>query len=329
MKVLMDVGDIGYPTEYLMSRIRGRRVSLIKDLRAILISPDILEQLISSSYGELIAGSGEDGHPRRPAEAGIQRYLLREYRWAYIQMNKELRSIFIPFFIFFEIKTLIICLRYKIKKGGGGAERVLSQSLLSERIRKLLNTGTDLLPVLEEIASALTPSSLRPSLGQVYSKNGLQGVEEELYVSFLERAVRSQLHPVIMKFFRSVVDYRNIIHTYKRLKWGLRSEPLFVSGGCIKRSRLRKLLDKKELSGIAEIVYKFSGKTIEEPFGSFLESALKTALTRKTELMIWDDPEIGLILNYLWRRYIEAENLNVLLYGRDIDRDVIRKELVN
>ena len=320
MKVLMDVGEIGYPTEYLLSRIRGRRVSLIEDLHVIIISPDILKQLISSRHGELTAGSGEDG---------IRRYLLREYRWAYKQMNKELRSIFTPFFIFFEIRTLIICLRYKTIKDGGGAESVLSLSLLSERIRRLLNTGTDMPSVLDEIASALTPSSPRPSLGQVYLKNGLQGVEEELYVSFLEHAVRSQLHPVIMKFLRSVVDYRNIVHTYKQLKWGLRSEPLFVSGGSIKRSRLRKLIHKKELSGIAEIVNKLTGKTIGEPVGAFLESALKTSLTRKTELMIWDDPEIGLILNYLWRRYIEAENLNVLFYGRDIDRDVIINELIH
>jgi vacuolar-type H+-ATPase subunit C/Vma6 len=322
MKLLIDIGDRGYPTEYFLSRIRGRRSLFTAELQR-LAGRTVMDEglLLSPPIGSAQEIQGD----------GSWRSLLREYRWAYLQMNRELRKVFTPFFAFMELRTLILCFRYRKTEGGGEeVEGLLSQSLLSGGIRKKLMTGSDLVPALQETEEGFTLSSFsHPGLVQAYEQAGLRGVEEKLCAEFLEQTVRSQLHPAIMEFFRSTVDRRNISLAYKQIRWGLSSAPPFVEGGRVRRPVLKKIIDEKDLHMIADIVHTLTAMKIEEHTGAAFETALKNTLTKRIARLMRGDPETGLILDYLWRRYIEMENLNLLLYGRGVNGDVINKELVH
>ena len=41
-----------------------------------------------------------------------------------------------------------------------------------------------------------------------------------------------------------------------------------------------------------------------------------------------DPLSLGVILEYLWIRYITSRNLNTILYGRGLQRDLISGEIV-
>jgi vacuolar-type H+-ATPase subunit C/Vma6 len=320
MKLLIDICDRGYPTEYFLSRIRGRRSLFTGELKN-LTGRAVMDESLRTSYMGSARGIQGDGSWRS---------LLREYRWAYRQMNIGLRRVFAPFFAYMELRTLMLCYRYRKTDESGAVEALLSQSLLSGGIRKKLVSDSDLVPVLRETEESFTLSSFsNPGLVRAYEKAGLRGVEEKLCSGFLEQTVRSGLHPAMMEFFRTTVDRRNISLAYKQIRWGLSSEPAFVEGGRVERDVLRKIVDEKDLPMMSDIVRSLTSVKIEEQTGAVFEAALKNALTKRIARLMRGDPETGLILDFLWRRYIEMENFNLLLYGSGVNGDVISRELIH
>ena len=115
MEFLKKVKEGDYPTDYLLTRLRIRRASLTKDLM----------------------GQGIDSIAGR-SEGDIWESLLRDYQWVYDQMNKRLHEIFQPFFLYAELRTIIICLRYKKAADKNKIKNVLLLSLLSEKNKNTL-----------------------------------------------------------------------------------------------------------------------------------------------------------------------------------------------
>jgi len=312
----METESAGYPSEYLVSRIRGRRAGFIKEWDDITLNPGTFESLIITRYGGL--------------KEEIRIGMLREFQWVYNQMNKKLKEIFKPFFIYFEIKTLTACLRYKMKNEPvKEIESLLSFSLLPEGIKGHLKTGEELPAAVEyfEEETSLFSSGIR-GLKNVFLKEGLKGVEERLFRSCLEKIIHSSLHPVIRNFFVFTIDSRNIIALYKHLQWDITSMPYFIQGGSIMKSQFEKAAQSKELSGISELVHRLTGHDTEGQSLSKIETLLRTLMTKQIRTMMRDNSDIGLILDYLWRRFIEAQNLSIIFYGRDVEKEVIKRELV-
>jgi len=321
MELLQEPENRGYPTEYLLSRIRGRRVYLMKDWDNLLFTPDPIEHLLPTSYGEFINEYFLDG---------VWKKLLKEFKWVYIQMNKGLRDVFRQFFQYSELKTLLICFRNKIKKTPPAEiERLLSSSLLSEEVKETLKMETDLPSVLEVFEKELLFPSIRLSgLKDVFLKTGLLGVEHRLTSAFLEQIAGSELHSVIKKFFVYKIDSKNIIAISKYLRWGIKADPLIISGGGIRESKLRTVINTREIHKIVHLVYQLTGLSVEEPGPSNVENTLLIGLTKKIKIMGREFEDIGFILDYLWRCFIEAQNLSIILYGKEINRDLLREELV-
>src|SRR5208282_4010036 len=105
VEFLRKIDDRGYPTEYLLSRIRGRRAHLIADWRPLVMSASPVDRLALTRYGSIMT----DDYPE-----AIRQYLLKEFGWVYSQMNRTLRKIFRPFFLYTELSTIFICLRNAI-----------------------------------------------------------------------------------------------------------------------------------------------------------------------------------------------------------------------
>jgi vacuolar-type H+-ATPase subunit C/Vma6 len=283
MEIFDGIEDRGYPTDYLLCRVRSRRV-LYKNF--------IADEL--------------------PVE--IWKHLLREYQWIYIQMNGALRNIFWRFFIYSELRTIFMCLRYK-KGGYEKIEELLRFSLLSDDIKKLLMGDSDIMTAIVSVEGAFLSISGRfKGLKDIFIKDGLRGFEQVLTNVYLNNTINSKLHHTIRDFFRYVIDARNIIVVYKHIRWKMHDYPLFINGGSVKEARLRRIFERQDISGITTLVQKLTGIITDV---KNIENSLLKWITRFLRKTAKDPLCIGVILDHLWRCYVETIEAGVTFYGRD------------
>ncbi len=140
--------------------------------------------------------------------------------------------------------------------------------------------------------------------------------------------MNSVLHPVIKNFFVFLIDIKNIISLHKNLRWGIEAEPLFIQGGTIIESTLRRAVRSSDISEVSRLIYQITGISVQEPSVSEVEHILFSGLTRQLRVKAKENSDVELILDYLWKIYAEAQNLSLILYGKDIERENLQKELV-
>ncbi|MCL5023380.1 MAG: V-type ATPase subunit [Nitrospirae bacterium] len=308
----------GYPAEYLLSRIRGRRTSLITDWAAFLSSETPLDYLSS------LERAGAENSPE-----GVWRRLLREYRWVYRQMEEGLREIFRPFFLYTELRTLFFCLRFLSAGEMTRMEELLGHSLFSKGFRKLLLGGGDVADTVGAVGKVFV--SLAPGFGQmkeIFLTKGIRTMELHVTNTYLDYVRGSRLHPVIRAFFSRLVDARNIMTLYKYLRWEMKVAPRFLSGGSIAEARLRDVFAREDLFGVIPLVRTLTGEVIETPGPTEVENSLYRGMTAFLRRAGRSTPGPGLILDYLWRCSVEARNLGIILYGQGTDREDLKGELL-
>jgi vacuolar-type H+-ATPase subunit C/Vma6 len=322
MELLQRFEDRGYPEEYLVARIRGRGSRFIQDWDGLVFSPDPVEYLRPTDYGELIEEhSGE----------GAWMFLARELKWLHTQMNNRLKDIFDPFFMYIEVETLIMCFRYKYsEKEGPELEEILRYSLLSNKIKEIILMSQDMPELLEELDKrAFLPSGGLGSLKDLFFEDGLQGLEQGLNTSFLETIENQSLHPELRDFFLYTIDHRNMNAVYKCLRWGIKTEPYLIREGMVGLSRLRKVFYDNSMPEFERIVFNVAGLSVKEATPAGIDNTLQKGLAKRLKTAGRMGSDIGLILNYLWECYMEAHDLSTVLYGREINRDLLREELIH
>lgn len=295
MEIFERIEDRGYPADYLLSRVRSRSVL----------------------YKDFIAGK---------SDIDIWRCLLCEYHWIYIQMNGALRDIFRRVFIYSELRTIFMCLRYK-KVAQEGIEKLLCLSLLSNDLKELLKGDSDMITAIGGIEGAFLSISERfRGLKEVFIKDGLKGFEQALKNIYLEDTINSKLHNTIRDFFAYIIDSRNIIAVYKHIRWHIHDYPLLINGGNVKEARLRRIFESQDISGIITLVQKLTGITTEvKTFENSLLKGIKRFL-RKTA----KDPLcIGVILAHLWRCYTETIDTALAFCRKESGRDGTIAEMIH
>jgi vacuolar-type H+-ATPase subunit C/Vma6 len=320
MELLRHLEDRGYPVEYLLSRIRGRRSRLIDDWRPLIYDAAPMDYLASARY---------QGFVRDRSPEGVWRSLLREYRWVYAQMNHALREIFQPFFLYTELRTIFICLRQLKDEKSGKAEDLLGDSLLSAEIAGALSTSGDIPSAVRGIERVfLTLSDRFGGLSGILDTEGLRGFEQRLTNIYLAVIADTGLHPLMKKFFARLIDSRNIMSVYKCLRLERRTALPFIPGGMILEAKLRAIAEKGDLFGVNTLIRDFSGLKIDTPDPTKVEAALYRGMTRFLKKEGREPFGAGPILDYLWKCSLEVMNLSVLFYGKDLERDAVTAELV-
>ena len=320
MELLRKLPDHGYPVEYLLSRIRGRRSRLIRDWRMLLVDAALSEAPLTARPG--------GAQQIRTADAAW-RNLMAEYQWVYSQMNQQLRDIFFSFFLYAELRTICICLRHLVDKKTGAIDELLDRSLLSDEVRHVLLFSPELPAAVRRIERLFTPLSDRfRGLDTVLESSGLRAVEQRLVESYLSVTIGSALHRLLKLYFSRLIDARNIMGLYKYLRLGLKVRPAFISGGAIPEPGLRAIMEKDDLPGVGLLVREMTGIAVERPDSTSIELALYRGVTRWLKKEGRDPFGIGLILDYLWRCSIEAMNMSVLHSTKDLERDAVAAELV-
>ncbi len=320
MTLIQQREDSGYPTEYLLARIRGRRAVFFSGWEEILFHADPSEYLLKTQYGEFI---------EKYAVHGVWMKLLNEFQWAYSQMSKDMKHVFYPFFSLSELQTLFACFRFKSVRGAGTEiEKLLSFSLLSDTIKNILMLTPDLSAAVESFEKKVLPPRGRTgSLSDTLSKEGLAGVEQRLTALFFEDLNNEKLHPVLKCFFTFLTDAINIMSLYKCFRWNIETAPPMISGGDIRRTAARKLMQDRDMTALSRLTEKLTGIRIEDDRTSQIENALLSGLTKRIRAASRDNTDVGFILEYLWEIYVEVQNLSIILRGRDIEKDILREEL--
>jgi vacuolar-type H+-ATPase subunit C/Vma6 len=310
MELLREIPTDGFPTDYLVARVRGRRAELLA------------QRARGRSVQQLQPGSDE----------AIWDALLAEFDWLRRQMNPRLRRDLAPVFTLFVIKTLVLCLRNKAAERQATVERLLHHELLAEELRDAVVSAPEPGAAVAAVAEAVgaLAGDARP-LAAAYVEGGLKGLETRLMRDFLGRVVGAPCHPAVRRFFVSFIDLRNVMTLYKHLRWGFHDAAAFVPGGTLATSRLADASARGDTGGLDACVREITGEAAPTMAASevALESRLLSSVTRRLRAAgrrSGDDVE--LILDYLWSVYVEARNRAVRLHAADVDAATLEQELI-
>ncbi len=320
MGLLQSPADSGYPTEYLLSRIKGRRSGLIRDWKRLIYDATLFESAPSPTTSVLMKAKTPDG---------VWANLVREYRWVYGQMNRKLREIFGPFFLYSELRTLFICLRRLEDRKAGVLDELLNRSLLSEEMKQVLFLSGDLKAAVSGV-ERLFAASFKKTAGlmEVLEAEGLRGVEQRLVDWYLAVTASSNLDPFMKLFFSRLIDARNCLSLYKYLRLELKTVPPVIPGGLVPEARLLGIAKMGDLVEVGKLIEEQSGVPVERPDPTMVELALYRGITKWLKKAGRHPFGVAPILDYLWRCSIEAMNLSVLYHGKDLDREAVTSELV-
>jgi hypothetical protein len=309
----------GYPPEYLLSRLRGRSSKLITNWRSVLLEASPADHLASAKY---------QGFVRERTLDGMWRSLLVEHGWVYGQMDETLRRDFAPYFLYVELRTLFMCLRYLEGERPQQVGEVLEPSLLSREVTSLLRTddAASALRGLEDLLNSLSPRFA--GLAERYAQDGLRAVERSVTDVYLGHVLTLPLRPVIHAFFVRLVDARNILALFKAHRLGARDPSVFLAGGTIPPERLTNLMDRGDPYAVLPLVRQTTGISLADPETSRLETALYRGITKFLKKEARDPLGAGIVLEYLWRCSLEITNLSLLFAGKDLEREELAAELV-
>ncbi|WP_298269084.1 hypothetical protein [Geobacter sp.] len=317
MELLQPMEGRGYPADYLLARLKGRRGYLVADWEGVLAAAEPLAAIPPSPYRPPLVDATDEG---------VWAGLLREYGWVRRQMDEGLRRLFAPVFGCAELRTLVLALRAVEGGEKERAERLLAHSLLPRRLLHRLRGSADLAAAVAAVAEE-TPGAAawRRRLGEAFRRRGVAGVEETLTDRHLAEGATAR-HPEIGVFFAYLVDGRNIVALHKHLRWRIAFPLPLVAGGRLRPDLFRNAAAAGDPAAVFPLVARLTGREAGPEAGS-VEHLLLTGLTRKLRRR-GRESEVAQVLDYLWRCAVEARNLSLLIHGGAQERAALRTEVV-
>lgn len=303
--VLIQPVQEGYPTEYLLARVRARRAELVTDWLAPPGPPETAAPLRHrAAYRGMTAAQASEK-------------MRQEFRWVYLQMNQGMRNLFAPLFLWFEVRTILISLR--LRRGGEKeqASPLLEASLLGKRVQRVLRGEEEPFTGKDPLSELLKADAGRSrALGALYREQKGREYEEQFVVLYLERMARLTLHPVLREFSRSLIDQVNLLALAKQLRWQLEDPRALIGGGTIPKERLERVLKEGSAAGLVTLLRSQPGLGELSAPPDDLEHFLLCRLTRKVRKLGRDPLGIGSILAYLWECYVQARNARLVHHAQ-------------
>jgi len=286
MKLLYEIAAPGAPSDYLYARIRSRRAEL-----------DVREK----------SRWGRSADPRAD--------LRLEYKWVYEEMNQQLRNRLLPVFEYFELKTLIIALRYMAAGDPSSMFAQLQLSLLQPQIIKVLRETKQvalLTAALERFLAEEYPYF--SDLTKTYLREGPGGLEQVLVGRCLQQGIARSRSRQVREFLRYLLDMRNLQAMYKHLRWQVPVTPPILSGGGLSPAACEKVWAEKNLTSLLELIRK-QAKLVDSPSEDGVEDYLLRGLSARLRRGGRDPLQLGVVIDYLWRCQLETRTRGRELAG--------------
>jgi hypothetical protein len=318
--LLKALDECEYPAEFLVARLLGKKGALFSDWDFLITSNDVVESLQNTSFYPYL---------KRYAAPGIWRFLRHEHMWVYKRMNNKLRNHFASYFIYQEISTLLVCLRYL--SGRKEIENVLQElhnSLLHNDIQNILTGNLDFVAKLQALEYYLcSHSGVFNGLRDHYEKHGIAALEIFLRDCFFA-AILSQKQPSLLTtFLHYLVDFHNCISLAKVLRWKIEKEPLLITGGTVPKDRLQKAYLRKDMSPVLKHL-RLQDTDVAASAIAELETALLKRISGILRSWSFQRTEVGDILLYLWEQYRYSRNISLILNTVFLDDELVRGSIV-
>jgi hypothetical protein len=115
---------------------------------------------------------------------------------------------------------------------------------------------------------------------------------------------------------------------YKHLRWKIHVMPHLIAGGSVGRREIEGVYAAKKMAGIDRMIRKLTGLREDMSAIANLENYLMRGLTKYLKQAGRVDKYIEYIIYYLWRCHIEARNTSIALYGKDLEGERLRGEMI-
>jgi hypothetical protein len=284
----------GYPTDYVVARVRGRQAR------------------------RLSGASDEE----------IWRAFTAELAWLHRQLQPSLAQALSPLFALFELKTIVLAIRNRALDRGHAVRTVLAESLLSDRVQAPLRDSPDLAATVDRLVAALRQLAAPfGELAAAYADDQLHGFEDALMRIYLEQTAAAAMHPDVARFVASVVDARNLLLLHKRQRWNVSKEGPLITGGTIAPDRLAAAVTREDPAALDALVRQLTRRR-----GAARERALETTLldgiTARVRPLRRNSDPVAVILWYVWQLYVQARNASLMHHARDVAPDALTRELM-
>ena len=306
---LLRKNGTGYPADYVIARIRGRRTRFAAD------RPALVTQAAR----------------RGTSDEEIWRVVTGEFAWLHRQLTPDWRDAVAPLLALFELKTIVLAIRNTAIDRQLAVRTVLERSLLSDPVRRAVADAPDVRAAVDALVIPLTRLAAPfGELATAYADDQLRGFEDTLMRVYLEQAAAAPLHPAVRAFLVSFIDARNVMVLYKQLRWNMASGDRFIAGGTLAPDVFEGARARRDPAAVDALVTHVTRRHGRGAAGreQALETVLLNSLTTRVDRARRDGDGVAAIVAYLWRVYVQARNLSILHHAGDVDAEAVQRELV-
>ena len=320
LNLLKKLDACEYPADFLVARLHGKKGGLFRNWEFLVASSNPVESLQDSPFYPYL---------RKYAAAGIWRFLRNEHLWVYKKMNRQLRTIFSPYFAYHEISTLVKCVRHR---HGKCEDKIVVQqlhnSLLHSDIQKVLVFSMNFTEMLGALESCLSlKSSIFCGLHEQYEKNGFHTLEPFLREKFLTFILLENRSPRLKTFLQYMVDFHNCISLAKNIHWQIEQEPVFINGGTLEPEKFKRTYLRKDLGAVLKS-FPIACPEVYVSSGAELETKLLSLITKELRRWSYGRTVAGDILFYLWEQFRYTRNISMVFHTIQLDDEQVSKSII-
>ncbi len=278
--LLLEPKTEGYPPDFLLARLRGRRAVV-----------DV--------------ASGRQRELTDPWSA-----LQTELCWLFKTMDRKLRCKFGLGFLYFELRRLLIALRRLSGRSREGLAQLAVQPLLKRELIRQLQGAQEVADAVRVLDAALAPAAGDTAqLETVLAEQGYRQMEAQLVDSFFLAAATETREPVLRAYFGDLIDLHNLLTLLKSRRWQLPESPTLLPGGTHPPEKWQALQRAGREPELHKAISQISGSSSVDP--ESIEHTLLSRIRHKLQRQARAEPEAFLLLDYIWSRYLHARNLGL------------------
>ncbi len=272
MQLLATTRPAELPTDALLARLRCRRAAV-----------------------DLASGRDPGGSPGEIVD------------WVYRRLNRQLRKRLGPFLDLLAMRNLVLVLRYRLAEENPPAS-LRQNALLAKPLQELI-AATDAEATIVRLEAALERDyPFVDGLAATWRSQGPGGVEQQLASGILQHGLNRSGKGIVNRILSYQIDMRNCLVVKKYWRWQVSQTPQLTAGGAIPVERLDRIWATRDEGRLAALVGKLGGMPVRNLEAVNVEQSLINGLTRLLRQAGRDPLGLAVIIEYLWKTQLAAQN---------------------